>query len=880
MLSPTLPSTSVRGLVLFAMFYGLACWLTSGFGLGIGDGAECWYPSGLAIYALLVFGWRYWPGILLGTVGGCALASSPLTTSVLVGAGQVGTGLVGYALLRQPKLGSGKALGRPEVGRLVTGVLVAPLVGVVLGGLGHLAGGTVDATGLGELAARWYVVELGTLVVALPLILHWQWMLTRWKRIRARFPSSSPWPSEEDSQTFGETIGAAISRSRDLRTGLQRSAEGMVAHLDLGLARIWVLDPDEQRLRLMASAGLTPRLDQPMDFALGEGAVGKVAVERAPYQTDSIADDEVALGREWCAERGLVSLTALPLLVEDRLVGVVAIFARAPLDAMVRQALSSVADGIAVGIERSRVELDLRRNQAFFAAVIEQAKDGIAIVDQEGRHQLVNPAYCGQTGYTSGELLDRTIYDLVPVDAHCEVSPLVEANRSDRRMFGLVRKDGTRFTAEVGGSPLSVAGERLTLAVVRDVTRELEAEARHRRLEEQLRLSQRMESVGQLAGGVAHDFNNLLLVILGHIDLAETALDEDEGEAVRTSLGEIKTATERAAVLTRQLLAFSRRQPLEFELLDLNELIRGLLRMLRRLVPESYEIEFAPGEDLGTIEADPGQLEQVLMNLAANARDALDEAGRVGHVRIATERTTVDAEMRERYPWATEGEYVMLSVEDDGAGMSPELAELVFDPFFTTKEVGYGTGMGLATVYGIVKQHGGHLNVETQPGQGTAVHLYWPAIDALPQDAPPGAVAGESILPAPIPAMPLPPRSRATILVVENYSLMRHLLADAVASLGYAVRLASDGPEALRLLEANGDGAISLLLCDWLLPGMSGLELARALQERHPRVKMVFLTCHPLETADPGEMPAVVAGWLHESPDPQALSRALRDALD
>ena len=822
----SLHNSTVVGSLLFGLFYLLAAWTVWYVGVvGEGEGL-LWYPSGLAIYALVIFGWRLWPGIALGAVAFGVVAGLPPETILFVAAGQVGAGLVGFALLRRPGNRAGAPSGRPDVGRVAAGVLLAPLVAVAIGLLGHLVGGSAGFSTMWGFAARWTLVEMGSLVVLLPLILHRYGSPARRGTIRERFPSATLSPDEEDSKTFGETIGAAISQSRDLRTGLQRCAEGMIDHLELELARIWVLDSGGETLHLHATAGIEqPAPAELTVIHLGEAAVGKVAAERLPHHTDSIAEDEFIRCRDWCAEQGLVSFVALPLQVEDRLVGAVAIFDRVPLEPRVLQALSSVADGIAVGIERKRIESDLERNQTFFAAVTEQADEGIAIVDQEGRHQLVNPAYCELTGYSPDELLDKTIFALVPTDAQAEVTPLVAAGESSRRVFGIVRKDGNRFIAEVCGSPLKIAGEQLTLAIVRDITRELEIEDRHRKIEEQLRLSQRMESVGQLAGGVAHDFNNLLLVILGHVELVEGGFGDGD-DRVHGSLNEIRTAAERAAVLTRQLLAFSRRQPLEFEVLDLNELIQGLLKMLRRLIPESYEIEFIPGENPGPIEADPGQLEQVLMNLAVNARDALDESGEMGKVRITTERATVDAAMRAKYPWAAEGEYVMLTVHDDGAGMTPEVAERVFDPFFTTKEVGHGTGMGLATVYGIVKQHDGLILCESVHGQGTTFRIYFPVVAERVRTADDDEELGSA-------------RGNETILVAEDDPSVRKMVAGILRQVGYIVLEADDGAEALQLYVENQE-EIDLVLLDAVMPKLSGLDAYARISELNPKVPVLF----------------------------------------
>jgi two-component system, cell cycle sensor histidine kinase and response regulator CckA len=630
---------------------------------------------------------------------------------------------------------------------------------------------------------------------------------------------------EDHLHTFSETIGSAISRSRDLESGLQRCTEAMIEHLDLAMARIWVFHPEDDVLLLRASAGIEESAPEEMSrIQIGEAAVGKVAAERTAYYTNTICSDPFMGRRDWCEEKGLSSFAALPLLIEDRSVGVVAVFAKVSLEERVINALKSVADSIAVGIERKRVERALERNRFLFEAVIEQAGEGISIAGVDGRHILVNPAFCRMTGYSRDELLARKTTDLLPPEESLQIFHKALSGKSARRLVELVRKDGSRFSAEVTGYPLDIAEDRLGLAIVRDVTRELETEEQHRRMEEQLRLSQRMESVGQLAGGVAHDFNNLLLVILGHAELA--AMQVEGKKDVVESLGEIKTAAEHAAVLTRQLLAFSRRQSLEVEILDLNEQVRGLLRILRRLIPENYEIEFLEGDELGPIEVDAGQLEHVLMNLVVNARDAMDESKGTGHLTIATENVTVSEDLRTQYPWAIPGPYVSLTVQDSGIGMSSEVADRIFEPFFTTKEAGVGTGMGLATVYGIVKQHSGMIFCESEPGKGTTFRIYFPrAVRSEPSSSPRTHI--------------LPMQGQETVLVAEDDESVRKMVSGILRQVGYQVLEADDGAEALQLFKENQE-EIDLVLLDTVMPQLSGLDAYTKISELKPDIRVLF----------------------------------------
>ena len=344
-----------------------------------------------------------------------------------------------------------------------------------------------------------------------------------------------------------------------------------------------------------------------------------------------------------------------------------------------------------------------------------------------------------------------------------------------------------------------------------------------KQLQQQLEVSQRLEAVGQLAGGVAHDFNNLLTAIYGSLDLLERKLPPTS--PVREDLAAIRQAAERAAALTRQLLTFARRHVMEPQPLDLNAHIQTTVAMLQRLIPENIRLEFIPGRQLGTVYADPGQLDQVLINLVVNARDAMPNGG---VITIETENVLVNSEFVAKHPWAKEGRYVMMSVSDTGVGMDEATRNRVFEPFFTTKEPGKGTGLGLATVYGIVKQHDGMIHVYSEPGKGTTFKVYLPIVERRAVEVGPklqGPVVG----------------GNETILLVEDEKEVREILAQALATLGYQVLTAQDGLEALALLEAR-QFAADLVVSDVVMPGLGGWELYQKVHEQAPGVLFLFST--------------------------------------
>ncbi|MGE0325012.1 MAG: ATP-binding protein [Polyangiaceae bacterium] len=382
------------------------------------------------------------------------------------------------------------------------------------------------------------------------------------------------------------------------------------------------------------------------------------------------------------------------------------------------------------------------------------------------------------------------------------------------------------------GRPMRMFG------AVQDVTERRRAEREHQSLEEQLRQAQKMDSVGQLAGGVAHDFNNLLQVILGNAELA-LGVNNDPAR-VRDILREIRRGAERAAELTQQLLVFSRRQVIRPVVLDLNQLLERLVKMLVRLLGEGVELSFTPSAEAVHVSADPGAIEQVVVNLALNARDAV--AGR-GAIRLETvvedvERVTADQ------PWALPGRYVSLRLRDDGCGMTPEIQEHIFEPFFTTKQPGKGTGLGLSVVYGIVRQHAGLVSVESAPAKGSCFEVKLPLTDGLPEKSRPET-------PDEVPG------GQETILVVEDEPMVRELALNLLSQAGYRVLVASDGEEALEVFRANSS-EVDLILLDVVMPKLGGREVRDAVRKLSPSTRVLFTSGYDLGargvfSPEPGE---------------------------
>jgi two-component system cell cycle sensor histidine kinase/response regulator CckA len=464
--------------------------------------------------------------------------------------------------------------------------------------------------------------------------------------------------------------------------------------------------------------------------------------------------------------------------------------------------------------QRRQAEESLRTSEERYRELFENANDMVFTVDLEGCFTAVNRAGERITGYSRAELLGRRMRDLLVDDPD-----MLPAGRDTLAYeCELIAGDGRHVALEVASRVIRAGGEVVGVqGIARDVSE-------RRALEEQLRQAQKMEAVGQLAGGVAHDFNNLLTAITGYSEFALGRLGDGSGK-LRSNIEEIKKAAERASALTRQLLAFSRKQILQPKLIRPDELVGGLDDMLRRLIGTHIEILTVSRPGLGFVRADPGQLEQVIVNLAVNARDAMPDGGRLT---IETANVDVDDTAVQAHEGIAPGSYVMLAVHDTGAGIAAEALPRIFEPFFTTKEQGKGTGLGLATVYGIVQQSGGFVTVGSEEGRGSIFRVYLPRLEGEAHEVDEAATPGESLA-----------EGSETVLLVEDETLVRDLLREILETTGYHVLEAIDGVNALELADRHS-GSIDLLLTDVVMPNMSGRDLADRFRVLRPETKILY----------------------------------------
>jgi PAS domain S-box-containing protein len=509
-----------------------------------------------------------------------------------------------------------------------------------------------------------------------------------------------------------------------------------------------------------------------------------------------------------------------------------------------------------------------RQSEAQFRAAFEHAAVGMALLGLDGRWLRVNPALCELLARPAVELLATTSDALTPPDDLAAELPLREALLAGRRRAYQLEKryrraDDSEVWVLASASLVRDSQERplYLIGQFQDITARKEAEAALREREEQLRQAAKMEAIGRLAGGVAHDFNNLLTVIRGFGELLQAELPAHDPRS--SYVAEIQQASERAAALTHQLLAFSRRQMLQPEVLDLNEVVLEMDQMLRRLLGEDITLTTVRRAGLGHVRADRRQLEQVLLNLAINARDAMPRGGKLT---IETANVELDEQYVQRHVTARPGAYVLLAVSDTGCGMDAETQARIFEPFFTTKEPGKGTGLGLAMVYGIVRQSGGFIWVYSEVGRGTTFKIYLPRVAAATPAAPSDDRGA-------------PPRGSETILLVEDEAQVRALACLVLEGYGYTVLAASRGDEALRLA-AEYPGPIHLLLTDVVMPGMSGRELARALATAGRPVPVLYTSGYTNDAIVHHGVLDDEFMLLQKPFTPDALARAVRRALD
>ena len=604
-------------------------------------------------------------------------------------------------------------------------------------------------------------------------------------------------------------------------------------------------------------------------YAPGDGIPGRVLERREPlWFADLAADPALDPGGE-LARAGLRSAFGFPIVVNDETVAVLEFFCDRPQQAdrrMLRLA-RNLESQVGQMLMRRRAERTQATQLGLLNATLESTPAGVLVVDPRGRTVVTNDKFLTMWSipdelretHDDSRLLAHAVGQVCKPRVFLQRIQQLVASPEEEGYDEVDLLDGRTF--ERFTQPMRT-GERTAgrVWVFRDVTPQRHAERERAKLEEQLLQSQKMEAIGKLAGGVAHDFNNLLTVILGHSQIVQEMLDLDS--PLREGLEQIRKAGERASELTQQLLAFSRRQMRAPRVIDLAATVRSMEVMLRRVIGEDVELVTRCGERPSVVKADSGQIEQVILNLAINARDAMEGGG---CLTIGTGVTDLDGDER-RVADLPPGRYAVMTFEDTGCGMSAEIRRQVFEPFFTTKEAGKGTGLGLSTVYGIVRQSNGHVGLESEPGLGTVFTIFLPWIDAALQRDATGSSA-EAMTPG-----------AGTVMVVEDEPMVRKLARDVLDMHGYCVLEASHGPQALEIAGAHS-GVIDIVVTDVVMPRMNGVELYRRLRAMRPDVAVLFMSGYARNVVgQAGAFPEGTA-YLQKPFKPRELARKVREVL-
>jgi len=673
--------------------------------------------------------------------------------------------------------------------------------------------------------------------------------------------TSEQLPEHPPLAALSDAVAAIVAQADCDHEILHSCAQLLVRHLDLAMVRVWMLDEHSDLLQLQVSAGRPIHGDDPhARIPIGSQVVGRVAAQRKPT---------IAAGPQlqvWLDElpaatgEGLESFAACPLLIHQRVVGVLGVFALQPLGNEVLDHLTIVAEQLVIGLERNRTRRRLSESEEQFRAMVSAAPVVLWLTNAAGNCVFMNDQWTALTGQASEDASGTGwLHCVHPDDRENSQRTFIGANRNgepfqcEYRVFDAAGQ--VRWVLDTGQPRFTPQGEfDGYIGCVLDIT--------HRReLEDQVRQSQKMEAFGQLAGSVAHDFNNLLTIISGHSEILSELIAPDD--PLQEFVSEIAKAGERAASLTRQLLAFSRQNLMAPRVINLNDVVSETEKLLRRLIGEDILLHIQLQSDLPAIRADASQCDQVLMNLAVNARDAMPTGGTLA---IRTAGIVLDQRYADRHPGVKPGAYVRLSVSDTGCGMTQDVKARLFEPFFTTKATGKGTGLGLAVVHGIVRQSGGHIDVSSEPGYGTIFHIYFPAVQE--------AVGNNE------PARPYQLLAGTeSLLLVEDEPGVRKLALHVLEQHGYQVLVASNGREALEILDMQ-TAPIDLLVTDVVMPIMGGPELAKTLRAKYPTLKVLFLSGYTDDAIMRHGIVHNEVAFLHKPFTPMDLAKRVRSVLD
>lgn len=640
-----------------------------------------------------------------------------------------------------------------------------------------------------------------------------------------------------------QTITMAANQATTIEQAMQIAVDRISAHTGWPLGHVY-LQADDGSLEFVpldvwhasepARFAEVREATQKNRVPVGTGLPGKVFHTGKAVWIRDITTEENFPQAGMFHEAGLKSAFGFPLLIGPGVVGVMEFFSEQehePAEKLL-EIMTHLGAQLGRVIERQQAQEGLQQSEIYFRRLTESSLDLITILGPDGIIRYESSSIEGALGYKPEEYTGKNAFEFVHPDdtprvLHAFMEALQKKGNTPLLNFRFRHKDGSyRILEGVGNNMLADPAVGAIVFNSRDIIE-------RKRLEEQFLQAQKVQAIGQLAAGVAHDFNNILTAILGYADML--LMQFKAGDPHQGHVAGIKQATIRATALTRQLLAFGRKQMLQPTVMDLNTSISEMDKMLRRLLGEGVDLTAIPHPQLGRVKADPGQVEQVILNLAVNARDAMPRGGKLT---IETNNVRLDEEYARHRTEVQPGDYVMLAVSDNGSGMTPDVRNRLFEPFFTTKEKGKGTGLGLATCHGIVKQSGGHIAVYSELGMGTTFKVYLPRVDE-----------GVNISTGPVEESANLPRGDETLLLVEDEPMVRELGASLLSKLGYTVLVASNGRQALNLIHADRGRTIHALVTDVVMPEMGGKDLADSLRIISPQIKVIFCSGYTEDVA-------------------------------
>jgi PAS domain S-box-containing protein len=677
-------------------------------------------------------------------------------------------------------------------------------------------------------------------------------------------------------------VNQAIVRTRDRQTLFDTICRIVIQDGKFRMAWIGLVDENARTVRVVASDGFTSDYLARLNIRLtdspeGRGPTAMAIRQESHFICNDIERDEwMRPWREQALKNGYRSSAAFPLRVFGRTIGAFNIYASEVgffndeetklLDELALD-ISFALEYLAGEQERRRAEEALRDSEERFRSIFDGAMDGIVVTDTAGRKFVTgNRTMCAMLGCTEDELRAMSPDDIHPADAMPRViKHLEETARGEISVaqdMPVKRKDGSVFYADISASLLKLGGRTHFMGVFRDITDRNRAEEEREKLQSQLLQAQKMEAVGQLAGGIAHDFNNILAAIVGYGNLIQMKMSDDDPS--RIYLEQILASSERAANLTQSLLAFSRKQLINPTNINVNTVIRKVEKFLSRIIGEDVELKTSLSDDALTIFADEMQIEQILMNLATNARDAMPKGGQL---HIETKRVVFDEDYVRTEGEGAPGVYAELSVTDTGSGMDDKVQERLFEPFFTTKELGRGTGLGLSIVYGIVKQNNGYITVSSEVNRGTTFKIYLPIVrssalvyktDSIPEQ---------------------PQGGTETILLAEDNQIVRSLTRDVLIEFGYKVIEAADGAEALAKFMENKH-RVNLLIIDVIMPRKNGREVYEEVKKWNPDINVLFTSGYPSDLIQKEGVLEKGLNFISKPSSPQELLKKVREVLE